>query len=36
MVDRNVEGVMVPGPGHWLIDEAPDQVIPKFVSFLTR
>jgi hypothetical protein len=36
MVDRNVEGVMVPGPSHWLIDEAPDQVIPKFVSFLTR
>jgi pimeloyl-ACP methyl ester carboxylesterase len=36
MVDRNMEGVMVPGSGHWLIDEAPDQVIPKLVSFLTR
>jgi pimeloyl-ACP methyl ester carboxylesterase len=34
MVDTNVEGVIVKGSGHWLIDEAPDQVIPKLVSFL--
>jgi pimeloyl-ACP methyl ester carboxylesterase len=34
MVDSNVEGVIVKGSGHWLIDEAPDQVIPKLVAFL--
>jgi pimeloyl-ACP methyl ester carboxylesterase len=36
MVDDNVEGVLVTGSGHWLVDEAPDQVIPKLVTFLTR
>ncbi len=36
MVDDNVEGVIVTGSGHWLVDEAPDQVIPKLVTFLTR
>jgi pimeloyl-ACP methyl ester carboxylesterase len=36
MVDDNVEGVLVMGSGHWLVDEAPDQVIPKLVTFLTR
>jgi pimeloyl-ACP methyl ester carboxylesterase len=36
MVDDNVEGVLVKGSGHWLIDEAPDQVIPKLVSFLAN
>jgi len=36
MVDENVEGVIVTGSGHWLVDEAPDQVIPKLVTFLTR
>jgi pimeloyl-ACP methyl ester carboxylesterase/alkylhydroperoxidase family enzyme len=36
LVDANVEGVVIKGSGHWLIDEAPDQVIPKLVEFLTR
>ena len=36
MVADNVEGVIVKGTGHWLIDEAPDQVVPKLVDFLTR
>jgi pimeloyl-ACP methyl ester carboxylesterase len=36
MVASDVEGVVVKGTGHWLIDEAPEQVIPKLVSFLTR
>ncbi|KIZ40225.1 MULTISPECIES: alpha/beta hydrolase [Rhodopseudomonas] len=36
MVATNVEGVIVTGSGHWLIEEAPDQVIPKLVSFLKR
>lgn len=36
MVATNVEGVLVPGKGHWLMEEAPDQVIPKLVEFLNR
>jgi pimeloyl-ACP methyl ester carboxylesterase len=35
LVADNVEGVVVKGAGHWLIDEAPGQVIPKLVSFLS-
>jgi pimeloyl-ACP methyl ester carboxylesterase len=33
LVAENVEGVIIKGSGHWLIDEAPEQVIPKLVSF---
>jgi pimeloyl-ACP methyl ester carboxylesterase len=36
LVDDNVEGVVIKGAGHWLMDEAPDQVIPKLVSFFVR
>jgi pimeloyl-ACP methyl ester carboxylesterase len=36
LVDSNVEGVIITGSGHWLIDEAPDQVIPRLVAFLAR
>jgi pimeloyl-ACP methyl ester carboxylesterase len=36
LVATNVEGVVVPGAGHWLMEEAPDQVIPKLVDFLNR
>jgi pimeloyl-ACP methyl ester carboxylesterase len=36
LVDSNVEGVIVKGSGHWLMEEAPDQVIPKLVEFLDR
>ena len=36
LVATNVEGVLVSGSGHWLIDEAPDQVIPKLVEFFGR
>lgn len=35
LVADNVEGVTIKGSGHWLIDEAPEQVIPKLVTFLT-
>jgi pimeloyl-ACP methyl ester carboxylesterase len=35
LVADNVDGVIVKGSGHWLIDEAPGQVIPKLVSFLS-
>ena len=33
LVASNVDGVIVTGSGHWLIDEAPDQVIPRLVAF---
>ena len=33
MVANNVDGVIITGSGHWLIDEAPGQVIPKLVAF---
>jgi pimeloyl-ACP methyl ester carboxylesterase len=36
LVADNVEGVVVKGAGHWLIDEAPGQVIPKLVNFLSK
>jgi pimeloyl-ACP methyl ester carboxylesterase len=36
LVADNVEGVIVKGSGHWLIDEAPGQVIPKLLTFLER
>src|SRR5271167_3776777 len=34
LVAKNVEGVVVRKSGHWLMEEAPDQVIPKLVGFL--
>jgi pimeloyl-ACP methyl ester carboxylesterase len=36
MVATSVEGVLVKGAGHWLMEEAPDQAIPKLVEFLNR
>ena len=36
LVATNVEGMVVRGSGHWLMEEAPDQVIPKLVEFLDR
>jgi pimeloyl-ACP methyl ester carboxylesterase len=34
LVADKVEGVVVKGSGHWLMEEAPDQVIPRLVSFI--
>ncbi|MGZ5895251.1 MAG: alpha/beta fold hydrolase [Xanthobacteraceae bacterium] len=34
LVADNVEGVVINGSGHWLMDEAPEQVIPRLVEFL--
>jgi pimeloyl-ACP methyl ester carboxylesterase len=34
MVASNVEGVLIKGSGHWLMEEAPGEVIPKLVEFL--
>lgn len=36
LVAENVDGIVIKGSGHWLIDEAPEQVIPKLVAFFTR
>ena len=34
LVATNVSGTVVKGSGHWLMEEAPDQVIPAIVGFL--
>jgi len=36
LVATNVEGVVITGSGHWLMEEAPQQVIPRLVEFLNR
>jgi hypothetical protein len=36
LVDDYVKGVVIKGSGHWLIDEARGQIIPKLVSFLSK
>jgi pimeloyl-ACP methyl ester carboxylesterase len=36
LVATNVEGVIITGSGHWLMDEAPGQTIPKLVEFFNR
>jgi pimeloyl-ACP methyl ester carboxylesterase len=34
LVDTNVNGVVIKGKGHWLMEEAPQQVIPQLVAFI--
>jgi pimeloyl-ACP methyl ester carboxylesterase len=34
LVAADVRGVVVKGSGHWLMEEAPDKVIPELTSFL--
>ena len=34
LVATRVQGIVVAGSGHWLIDEAPSQVIPAIVTFV--
>lgn len=36
LVDTNVEGLVVNGSGHWLMEEASGQVIPQLVAFITK
>lgn len=36
LVDSDVEGVVIKGSGHWLMEEAPDQVIPQLVAFIKK
>ena len=34
LVANSVKGIIVKGSGHWLMEEAPGQVIPEVVSFI--
>ncbi|MYM65735.1 alpha/beta fold hydrolase [Pseudoduganella sp. FT55W] len=34
LVDSNVEGVVIKNSGHWLMEEATAEVVPKLVKFL--
>ena len=36
LVDTNVEGVVIKDAGHWLMEEAPGEVIPQLVTFITK
>jgi len=36
LVDTDVQGVIIKGSGHWLMEEAPQQVIPKLVAFINK
>ena len=36
LVDTNVEGVLIKGKGHWLMEEAPREVIPQLVAFINK
>lgn len=36
LVDTDVQGVIVKGSGHWLMEETPEQTIPALVAFLDR
>jgi pimeloyl-ACP methyl ester carboxylesterase len=36
LVATNVQGIVVKGSGHWLMEEATDQVVPILVQFLQR
>ena len=34
LVASDVKGVVIKGSGHWLMEEAPDQVIPQLAAFI--
>ena len=35
VVAKNVQGVVIPGAGHWVAEEAPDQLLAALIPFLT-
>ena len=35
LVAEQVDGAVIKGSGHWLMEEAPTQVIPKLTEFLS-
>jgi pimeloyl-ACP methyl ester carboxylesterase len=36
LVDTNVDGVVIKGKGHWLMEEAPPHFIPRLVAFINK
>ena len=36
LVSDDVKGVVIKGSGHWLMEEAPNQVIPQLVRFINK
>jgi pimeloyl-ACP methyl ester carboxylesterase len=34
LVDDSVQGIIIKGSGHWLMEEAPGQTIPALVAFV--
>jgi len=36
LVDTNVDDVVIKGKGHWLMEEAPREVIPPLVAFINK
>jgi pimeloyl-ACP methyl ester carboxylesterase len=36
LVAKNVEGQVIPGAGHWLMEEAPQKVMPAIMEFVNR
>ena len=36
LVDTDVQGVVIKGSGHWLMEEAARQVIPQLVAFINK
>ena len=36
LVDTNVDGVVIKGKGHWLMEEARAEVIPRLVAFIKK
>lgn len=36
LVDADVQGIVIKGSGHWLMEEAPSQVIPQLVAFIKK
>ena len=36
LVATDVQGVVIEGSGHWLMEEAPGQVIPRLVAFIAE
>jgi pimeloyl-ACP methyl ester carboxylesterase len=36
LVDTDVQGVVIKGSGHWLMEEAPRRVIPQLVAFIDK
>jgi pimeloyl-ACP methyl ester carboxylesterase len=36
LVDANVDGLVIKGKGHWLMEEAPSEMIPRLVTFINK